>query len=149
MQKKYHNKLKNIAENVIYLICKTYGFTEFEGQFYNNYLLSATSKNGDVRNYKHATNLIEYLQDEFDANLEPFKMTYTDIIDHLQVNGYFFEVMQKNGRFKFKCFKKETKTTIEIGNEFENKEYEYISNMLEDFSLAAIRHMENFISKNL
>jgi len=142
MQTEYHKKLRNIAENSIDFICKTYGYTEVDGQYYDNYLLSATSKSGNVRNYNHAVNLIEYLQEEFDANLEPFKMTYIDVVEHLQANGYLFETTQKNGKMKFQCFKNKTETITKIGHEFENKEYDYVSNLLEDFSLVGIRDME-------
>jgi len=153
MQKEYHSNLKKVAKNTMKFICQVYGFTEFDGQYYNNYLLHSTSKNKDE--FKHCALQINYLQNNFDVNLEPFKMTYKDVTEHLQANGYFVEINHINGKSRFNCFRKSYKnvtngiiadaddfTTKKIKNEFENKEYDYISNLLQDFSIIAIRDLE-------
>lgn len=87
MLTEFHKKLKEKAPKLMDEFCKIYGYTYYDGHYYNNYLLDATR----IKVGRNFPGKIERLKEKFDVNLEQFKLDVISVISHLQANGYCFD----------------------------------------------------------
>ena len=92
MFNEYYKRLNENCPKFMAFFCKVYKYTFFEDAYYSNYLLDATNfKNG----FLNPKNLIKRLQENFDGNLDPFKLEPIMLIGHLESNGYHFDFVNK------------------------------------------------------
>lgn len=98
MYKKHHRILHEKCHKAMRVICEIYGFIYHEGEYYSTYLLDAV---GDSPNKELQ---IDILKNEFDANLEPFKLQAIILIGHMQANGYIFDFLQKKDEVENRYF---------------------------------------------
>lgn len=124
MHKEYFENLKKAAPNVMFAICNVYGYTEFEGEYYSNYLIKSTGKS------------IPKLIETFDANLEPFKLNVMLVIDHLEANGYRFLSVSLMNDYSIQVYK----NTTHIGSTAASGKFLHYA--LQDASIIAVRHLE-------
>ncbi len=85
----FHKELIEKAPKLMEFFCKVYGYTLFEGQYYNNYLLNSTDIKGKHYGFQAK---IKRLQNKYDGNLENFKLQLMPVVDHLSANGYHFDI---------------------------------------------------------
>ena len=130
MYKEYFKELKNAAPKMMEQFCDIYGYTEFEGEYYNDYLIRATKPKQDYVNIKSR---IKFLQNNYDGCLENFKLNIMSVIGHLEANKYTFNM----------ALTEKNQYSIQISKYIRvETDKGFIEYALQDASIVAAEHLE-------
>jgi len=143
MFNEYYKRLTENCPKLMTFFCKVYGYTFFEDAYYNNYLLDATNfENG----YLNPKNLIKRFQENFDADLENFKLTPVNLIGHLQANGYHFDFLNKNSENEeyYQIIIKHNENELDTSKADKCRSFEYA---IFEASIIASEHFEPICDK--
>jgi len=133
METKFHKQLTEIAPKVMDIFCKAYGYTLYNGQYYCNYLIEATKPKAD---YVPIISRIISLQNNYDSDLEHFKLKIDAIINHLEANNYrFASLIHDDEHYVIRVFKK----SEELG---QTKSINYFDELYQHGCLIALKDLE-------